>query len=349
MRCRSDFCFSPSGLFGSALGFPRAALCGFTASLCPGLICRCPLTFVVLLVLTASSAIASGEPETGIVVLPQTIVLNGPQSSQRLLVEFLSDGRFVGVPNATGSVSWSSADPDVVRVEAGVVWPVHNGAAAITATVDGRTASAQVEVQGMDKLQQWEFRRHVLPILSKAGCNSGACHGALAGKGGFKLSLRGYNPAADHFSITRQARGRRIELADPGRSLLLAKPSASIPHKGGLRLDTRSADYQVLATWIAAGAPAPTDFDPQLERIEVLPAQTSLTLGNEQPLIVRAHYSDGRIDDVTRWAKYSATNEAVAKVDDQGQHHRHWPWRGRCRRLVFQSDCPFSRNSALRE
>ena len=72
-----------------------------------------------------------------------------------------------------------------------------------------------------------EFRRHVLPILSKLGCNSGACHGALAGKGGFRLSLNGYDPTGDYFNISTQSLGRRIEMADPGRSLLLTKPTGS--------------------------------------------------------------------------------------------------------------------------
>src|SRR5437868_956265 len=81
------------------------------------------------------------------------------------------------------------------------------------------------------------FRNQVLPVLSKSGCNSGACHGALAGKGGFKLSLRAYDPISDYHAITKQARGRRVELADPGSSLLLTKPSGAVPHKGGLRFD----------------------------------------------------------------------------------------------------------------
>ena len=168
------------------------------------------------------------------------------------------------------------------------------------------------------KNSPWEFRRHVLPILSKAGCNTGACHGALAGKGGFKLSLRGYNPAGDHYQITRAARGRRIELSDPGRSLILAKPSGFLPHKGGLKLDVESADYKILAEWIQAGAPGPSDADPTIERIEVSPELASLKVGDEQSLSVKAIYSDGRVEDVSKWAKFSSTNETVIKVSDDG-------------------------------
>ena len=86
------------------------------------------------------------------------------------------------------------------------------------------------------------FELDNVPILSKAGCNGGGCHGALAGKGGFRLSLFGYDPASDHLTITREARGRRVDLADPGASLILTKPTTALPHKGGRRLDPDGPD-----------------------------------------------------------------------------------------------------------
>ena len=101
------------------------------------------------------------------------------------------------------------------------------------------------------------FELDVVPILSKAGCNGGGCHGAIAGKEGFRLSLFGYDPAADFLAITRDARGRRIDPASPGASLLLTKPTMALPHKGGKRLDVGSDDYNVLAAWIEAGLPWP--------------------------------------------------------------------------------------------
>ncbi|MEZ5432732.1 MAG: hypothetical protein R3F31_16490 [Verrucomicrobiales bacterium] len=108
---------------------------------------------------------------------------------------------------------------------------------------------------------EWSFRNHVLPVLSKAGCNTGGCHGALAGKGGFRLSLNAYDPAADWYHITRETKGRRIDLSQPAASLLLTKPTAATRHKGGKRLDQRSEDYRILAEWIASGAPGPSAQD----------------------------------------------------------------------------------------
>ena len=163
------------------------------------------------------------------------------------------------------------------------------------------------------------FRNEVQSVLSRLGCNMGSCHGALAGKGGFRLSLRGYDSEADYDAIAQQLRGRRIELADPGRSLILAKPTGALPHKGGLRLVAGSRDYQVLADWIAAGAPGPQADDPRLLRISVSPENAILAPGDTSSVTVNAHYDDGRQVDVTHWAKFTATDEAVAGVDEDGQ------------------------------
>jgi hypothetical protein len=162
------------------------------------------------------------------------------------------------------------------------------------------------------------FRNDVLPILSRLGCNSGACHGALAGKGGFRLSLRGYDPEADHASIAKQLRGRRIEIANPGQSLLLTKPTGALPHKGGIRLDADSREYRVLADWIAAGAPAPSTNDPKVLAIRVQPDQAILAPGAMATIAVKAEYDNGKVVDVTHLAKFSATDEAVAGVDEDG-------------------------------
>jgi len=158
------------------------------------------------------------------------------------------------------------------------------------------------------------FRNQVIPVLTKVGCNSGACHGAAAGKNGFHLTLRGYDIDADYITITRQGGGRRVVMTEPARSLILLKPSMGLPHGGGLRLPHGSPEYQVIADWIAAGAPAPAASDPVIQEIEIRPRQA--TTG---PLTVTAHFSDGSSADVTRWARFATVNETVAAVDDSGR------------------------------
>lgn len=163
------------------------------------------------------------------------------------------------------------------------------------------------------------FRNHVQSVLTKAGCNMGSCHGAGAGKNGFYLSLRGYNDEADWIALTRNAGGRRLNPADPGRSLLLLKATGTLPHKGGKRFDVGSPEYQTLAGWIAAGAPPPRETDARLVRLQVLPAHATLAIGRTLPVQVQATFSDGHTEDVTRWAKYTSANDTAANVNDTGE------------------------------
>ncbi|MBC8114401.1 MAG: S-layer protein, partial [Candidatus Saccharimonas sp.] len=251
-----------------------------------------------------------------LIVLPREVKLTGPEARQSLLVE-MADGPLVTGPVRDG-LSFVSEDERVVKVIHGRVVPMGNGSTTIKVSANGQTAATKVVVEKFDVAHQWSFRNHVQSVLSKTGCNGGACHGAVAGKNGFKLSLRGYDPEGDFFAITRQSRGRRVVPHDPGRSLVLTKPTGAIPHKGGLRFGEDSIEYRVVSEWIAQGQVAPAADDARIKRLEILPEASRLKAGVEQPMIVRAHFSDGRVEDVTRWAKYTSTNHTVCSVDDQG-------------------------------
>ncbi len=163
------------------------------------------------------------------------------------------------------------------------------------------------------------FRNDILPILSKAGCNSGGCHGALAGKGGFRLSLFGYNPEADWQTMTQESRGRRVDLVEPGKSLLLTKPTTAIKHKGGKRIAVDSDDYRTFAAWVGAGAPGLKADDPTLLNIAVSPEENTAKPGDALTLKVTAKYSDGSERDVTKWAKFTSADETVATVTQDGK------------------------------
>lgn len=162
------------------------------------------------------------------------------------------------------------------------------------------------------------FRNQVQPILARYGCSAGACHGAAAGQGGFKLSLRGYDDEGDYLTITKSAQGRRVNLDDPARSLILLKATKTIPHKGGERFKMGSPEYQILADWIASGAPGPQEKDARITGIEITPPHTTAQAGQTLPIKVTAVFNDGHHEDVTRWAKYTAGNSSVATVNDDG-------------------------------
>jgi hypothetical protein len=164
-----------------------------------------------------------------------------------------------------------------------------------------------------------DFTTWVLPVLTKAGCNTGACHGAAIGQGGFRLSLLGYDPQADYESITREFEGRRINLAAPEESLLLRKPTMLAPHGGGLRFTKGSPSYKALRSWLAAGAPFGSGGI-RVTRLEVTPADLLLPApGRSQQLRVTAVLSNGKREDVTALALYTSNDEARAAVTPSGR------------------------------
>ena len=157
--------------------------------------------------LLAQTAKSQTEPtQETIAVFPSKMVLRGPTARHRLVVEKQRGEHFYG---QAAEVHFSSDDPKVAIVDDPFVLPVGNGKATITCVWKNQKASVEVTVQDFEKPFLWSFRNHVQPVLTKAGCNSGACHGAQAGKKGFKLSLRGYDNQFDYFVLTRQARGEK--------------------------------------------------------------------------------------------------------------------------------------------
>jgi hypothetical protein len=266
----------------------------------------------------ASPSLAAVADPGQVVLLPSAVVLEGGGAFQRLLLERTEAGAYRG--DLTSGARFTSSNPEVAVVDAqGIVRPVGDGSATVTAVISGRRATATVRVQGSRKASHWSFSNHVQPLLTKTGCNSGACHGASAGKGGLKLTLRGYDPAADHAVLTRQALGRRVVPTDPAQSLLLQKPVMSIPHGGGMRFKPQSREYRVVKEWIAAGSPAPSTSEPRMTRLEVFPKEALLRPAQAQQIVVRAVFSDGHTEDVTRWVKYGTSDDAVAGVDDEGR------------------------------
>lgn len=249
-------------------------------------------------------------------ILPSTATLIGREARHQFLAEASVAGHD---EDWTRHTKWSSSNPAVALIDqTGEVRPLTDGVTRITAEASGQSSSAEITVKGAAEPFRWNFRNHVIPVLTKAGCNQGACHGALAGKNGFKLTLRGYDPEVDYDTLTRQSAGRRVSLLQPSHSLILLKPTMAVPHGGGKRFDSNSLEYRVIAEWIAAGAPAPADSDAAVTGLEVYPASATLKPSAEQQLVVLAKYSTGAVKDVTRWVKFSSSDEGVASVDDTG-------------------------------
>ena len=250
-------------------------------------------------------------------IFPEAIQLRGETAQQQVIVQRVHQG--LTHEQITADLNWNIEPESVARIENGMLIPTGNGRAILRVRHQDSETSAEVHVQQFESSGDWTFRNHVQPILAKFGCSAGACHGAAAGKNGFKLSLRGYDDKGDFVALTRHALGRRVIPQDPGRSLLLTKPTGSIPHKGGKRFEVESPEYDVIAQWIAAGFPGPGELDPRIERIEVTPAHVNLVPGSSQQFLVRAYFDNGKQEDVPRWAKFSSANETVARVDENGR------------------------------
>ncbi|HUI42301.1 MAG TPA: DUF1549 domain-containing protein [Terriglobia bacterium] len=272
--------------------------------------------------LAAAHSANARVPLSKIEILPPSIAFVGPRYSQRLVVEgTYADGH---QEDLTTQARITSSNPQVALVDGEhSAQPRGDGQATLTATVLGHRASTSVSVKDYSVAAPWSFRNDVLPVMTKVGCNSGPCHGAAAGKNGFKLTLRGYDPETDYYTLTHQALARRTDRLEPAKSLILLKPTLTIPHGGGRRFAVDSLEYRVMSGWIAQGMPAPRDSDPRVTRIEVLPREASLRPGAEQQLIVTALLSDGRSEDVTRWAKFDSGDEGVATVDPNGHVTMH--------------------------
>jgi hypothetical protein len=169
------------------------------------------------------------------------------------------------------------------------------------------------------RIEQPRFTRHIVPLFSRLGCNAGACHGAVKGQNGFRLSLFGAEPALDHERLLRDAAGRRLNLLDPDASLLLLKATGRAPHQGGKRMDVGSPEYQLLRNWIAAGALLDAPEKSQIIRLRVTPTQQTLPLSEHYGLAVQATFSDGSTEDVTRLCVFESRDRGVAEVGADGQ------------------------------
>ena len=166
------------------------------------------------------------------------------------------------------------------------------------------------------------FRNEVMAVLSRGGCNQGACHGNQNGKNGFKLSLRGQDPDFDLAVLTRDQFARRTDRQHPDDSLILLKPTAVVAHEGGKRFDAGSREYGILRRWIAAGCPDDPPGSPMLRRLDVTPRQTVLSEpADEVRLRVTAAFSDGQSRDVTGLSVFDPSN-LVVRVDRDGVVHR---------------------------
>ncbi len=257
-------------------------------------------------------------PANRLEIRPQSFVLRGPYSGVQLVITGHLDSE--QPRDVTTACEYEVSDASVVQVNNGWVRPLRDGTARVIARWEGSQVECELTVTGMDSPERVSFVYGALVALTKHGCNSGACHGSPSGKGGFRLSLRAFDPALDELTLIREEFGRRINPWEPDMSLLLRKPTMQLPHGGGLRLTRHDPGYVLLRDWIAQGGRRVDPQQAQCVRLEVFPPSGRVLRLPEacQQLSVWAHFSDGSVRDVTPLAVFSSSDEGVAEVNERG-------------------------------
>lgn len=264
-----------------------------------------------------AAAVAAGDFQ----LTPAAVTLKGNFARAQLQVTQLNKNGKVDdrSDDLTRAAKYVCDQPQVVSVnDQGQLQARGNGKATVTATFGGRSQKVSVEVTEFEPTPKISFAHDVAPILSKAGCNAGACHASQYGKGGFKLSVFGFAPDEDYRSMVREWSGRRIDRVEPHKSLLLLKPTLAVPHGGNRRLTVGSIEYETLRSWIATGLNPPTGKEPAVVSMRVEPLERVGKPGLKQQLRVIATYADGMTRDVTALAKYDSMDEMVAPVTADG-------------------------------
>jgi hypothetical protein len=229
-------------------------------------------------------------------------------------------GQFGGTErDLTRDATYQSSAPKVATVKNGRVVPLSSGKTLLTLGYAGRTLQVPVTVTAFEQADPIRFKFETLPVLTKQGCANGSCHGSPHGKGGFSLSLFGYDPRIDQVSLTRDGFNRRINVLEPAESLILKKPQLEVPHVGGKRLRKTDAAYGVLRNWVYEGAR--TDLPAtDCERIEIRPGASRVLRAPylKQQVSVLAYFTDGTSRDVTPIASFESSQPTVASVDANG-------------------------------
>jgi hypothetical protein len=256
-------------------------------------------------------------PLTELAVYPPEIQLTTARDRQSIVVQATyADGI---TRDVTKDASFAIADPRLVRRDSAVFHPAADGATTLTVAYGGRRLTLPLKVAQATAQPPLSFRLDVMPVFMRAGCNTGSCHGAARGKDGFRISLFGFDPEGDHFRLTREMIGRRVNLAVPSDSTLLEKSIGAVPHTGGKRFEANSELYRTIHGWIESGAPNDDVSKlPRVVGVDLYPRSGVLEAGSTQQLTARARYSDGTDRDGTGLAVFLTNNDVSAPVTTDG-------------------------------
>ena len=275
------------------------------------------LSSACAILLFASATSIQAIAPVSIAVFPPDVNMQSARGKQRIIVQAIyADGI---TRDVTAQAKVTISDPKIAKIVNLEVLPVGDGKCSIAVEFEGKTTQVPVDVKDAIKDRPISFKLDVMPIFLRNGCNQGGCHGAARGKDGFRLSLFGFDPDGDHYRLTRELNGRRINLAIPEESLLVEKSTGKVPHTGGQKFAVGEQYYNDLVRWVDAGGPQDPAGIATPVSVDLFPKTALLDgKGSTQQLIVRAKYSDGSERDVTSLALFLSSNDSSGKVSPSG-------------------------------
>lgn len=263
--------------------------------------------------LLAASGYAADPVVESLEITPGEFTLTGNRAAQQLAIT--GNVQAATIFDATTAATVKSSNEKVAVVRDGIVYPIGDGETQVVATLNGKSAVSKVVVKDFTTTVPVAFHTEVLAALTKSGCNMGACHGSPSGKGGFRLSLRGYDPKLDLLTLRGEFFNRRSNVLKPEESLLLRKPLMEVAHGGGKRLVDGQPTYNALKNWVMEGMQTEPEGTATLDRIEILPKHRVLRNdAQRQQLVVQGYFSDGTVRDVTPLVAFDSSDEAIASV-----------------------------------
>jgi len=253
-----------------------------------------------------------------LIVSPSKVVLDSPEASQQLVISLVKNQESREV---TDKAEVSVADDSVAAIEhSTLVRPRTEGQTEVIVKLGNESVRVPVQVVRQRNPDPVSFRNEIIPILTKARCNSGGCHGKAEGQNGFKLSIFGFDAESDYAALMKNGRGRRISLTRPETSLLLLKGSSQVPHGGGRKIDADGYRYNRMLRWIREGARLDDETSEagQIVSIEVEPREQIMLANGTQQLRVDAIDRSGIRRCVTVEAEYESNAPAIAEADHRG-------------------------------
>ncbi len=248
---------------------------------------------------------------------PKIIHLNNKRDQIQMVVTQIGSA---GETDITHSSQFQILPADLAKIENGIVKPLREGKGILQIEYNHKSTIVPINVEKLGKPAPIDFASEVIAILTRQGCNSGSCHGSPQGKGGFNLSLFGYDPSIDEESLTRDGLNRRTDIIAPESSLILRKPLLEISHVGGKKLDKQDIGYQILRDWIAEGGSGRSENSPSCQKITIGPASSRvIRLPNaQQQLRITATSQNKQEKDVTSICTYDVSDKEIIKISPQG-------------------------------